>query len=51
MSVWAKLKHRSGIIDFKFHDLQYEAISLFIELGLSISEVALISGHKAPRML
>jgi len=48
---WARLKHRSGIKDFKFHDLRHEAISRFFELGLSIPEVALISGHKDPRML
>lgn len=38
-------------MDFKFHDLRHEAISRFFELGLSIPEVALISGHKDPRML
>jgi len=48
---WTRLKHRSGIKDFKFHDLRHEAISRFFELGLSIPEVALISGHKDPRML
>lgn len=48
---WTRLKHRSGIIDFKFHDFRHEAISRFFELGLSIPEVALISGHKDPRML
>ena len=48
---WTRLKHRSGIIDFKFHDLRHKAISRFCELGLSIPEVALISGHKDPRML
>ena len=48
---WARLKYRSGIVDFKFHDLRHEAISRFFELGLSIPEVAMISGHKDPRML
>ena len=48
---WTRLKQRSGIIDFNFHDLRHEAISRFFELGLSIPEVALISGHKDPRML
>ena len=33
---WTRLKHRSGIMDFKFHDLRHEAISRFFELGLSI---------------
>lgn len=48
---WTRLKHRSGIKDFKFHDFRHEAISRFFELGLSPPEVALISGHKDPRML
>ncbi len=39
------------IKDLHFHDLRHEAISRFFELGLSIPEVALISGHRDPRML
>ena len=35
----------------RFHDLRHEAISRFFEIGLSLAEVALISGHKDPRML
>ena len=34
-----------------FHDPRLEAISLYFEMGLSIPEVALISGHRDPRML
>ena len=37
--------------NMKFHDLRHEAISRFFEKGLSIPEVALISGHKDVRML
>ena len=48
---WPRLTRRAGIIDFHFHDLRHEAISRFIELGLSVPEVALISGHKTPAML
>jgi integrase len=33
------------------HDLRHEAVSRFFELGLSVPEVALISGHRDPRML
>ena len=33
------------------HDLRHEAVSRFFELGLSIPEVALISGHRDVRML
>ena len=42
---------RVGIKDLHFHDLRREAISRFFEMGLSIPEVALISGPRGPRML
>ena len=48
---WKRVKERAGIIDFHFHDLRHEAISRFFELGLSVPEVSLISGHKDTRML
>ena len=48
---WERLRKRVGIKDLHFHDLRHEAISRFFELGLSIPEVALISGHRDPRML
>ena len=38
-------------LTFNFHDLRHEAISRFFELALNIPEVAVISGHKDPRML
>ena len=31
--------------------MRHEAISRFFEQGLNIAEVAMISGHKDPRML
>ena len=37
--------------DLRFHDLRHEAISRFFEMGLSVPEVAVISGHKDARML
>ena len=37
--------------DLHFHDLRHEAISRLFELGLNIPEVAVIPGHKDPRML
>ena len=40
-----------GIEDLHFHDLCHEAISRFFEMGLSMPEVALNSGHRDPRML
>lgn len=48
---WERLRRRSGIRDLRFHDLRHEAISRFFELGLSVPEVALISGHKDARTL
>ena len=48
---WERLRNRVGIENLHFHDLRHEAISRFFELGLSIPEVALISGHRDPRML
>ena len=48
---WDRLRSRAGLIDFKFHDLRHEALSRFFEMGLSIPEVALISGHKDVKML
>ena len=48
---WDRLVKRAGIKDLRFHDLRREAVSRFFEMGLSIAEVSLISGHKDPRML
>jgi integrase len=48
---WQRTLSRSEIADLHFHDLRHEAISRFFERGLSVPEVALISGHKTPAML
>ena len=48
---WERLRSRAGLSNLRFHDLRHEAISRFFELGLNIPEVAVISGHKDPRML
>ena len=48
---WDRLRNRAGLSDLRFHDLRHEAISRFFELGLNIPEVAVISGHRDPRML
>lgn len=48
---WDRLTTRAGIDDLNFHDLRHEAISRFFELGLTIPEVASISGHRDVRML
>ena len=48
---WERLRARAGATDLHFHDLRHEAISRFFEKGLNVPEVALISGHRDPRML
>jgi len=48
---WKRLVKRAGIADLHFHDLRHEAVTRFFEMGLGIAEVALISGHRDPRML
>ena len=50
-NAWQRLIRRASVDDLHFHDLRHEAVSRFFERGLSIPEVALISGHKDPRML
>jgi len=35
----------------RFHDLRHEAISRFLEKGLTIPEAASVSGHKTASML
>jgi integrase len=48
---WFRLTKRVGVENLHFHDLRHEAISRFFEIGLRVPEVALISGHRDPRML
>ena len=48
---WKRLVKRAGISNLRFHDLRHEAVSRFFERGLSVPEVALISGHRDVRML
>jgi len=48
---WDRLRARADLKDLHFHDLRHEAISRFFEMGLSVPEVALISGHRDARML
>ncbi len=48
---WARMVKRFRIEDLHFHDLRHEAISRFFEMGLTVPEVASISGHRDTRML
>lgn len=40
-----------GIVDLTFHDLRHEGTSRLFEAGLSIEQVALVTGHKDWKML
>ncbi|MDG1707507.1 MAG: site-specific integrase [Emcibacteraceae bacterium] len=51
VSAWQSLIKHTEIKGLRFHDLRHEAISRFFEMGLSVPEVALISGHRDYRML
>ena len=48
---WERVKVKAGIKDLHFYDLRHEAISRLFEMGLTIPEVTLISGHRDMRML
>ena len=48
---WERCRNKSNIKELRFHDLRHEAVSRFFEMGLSVPEVALISGHKDVRQL
>lgn len=48
---WRQAVRRAGVTDLHFHDLRHEAISRLFEHGLTIPEVAVISGHRDFRML
>lgn len=43
---WERLVRRAKINDLHFHDLRHEAISRLFELGLTVPEVASVSGHR-----
>ena len=48
---WLDIKASVGLKDLRFHDLRHEAVSRFVESGLSDQEVSAISGHKSMQML
>lgn len=48
---WERLRRRAGLQDLRLHDLRHEAVNRFFEHGLTVPEVALISGHRDPRVL
>ena len=50
-SAWRRLLLKTDISDLRFHDLRHEATSRFFERGLTIPEVASITGHQTVSML
>ena len=48
---WERFRKRADLSGLRFHDLSHAAMSRFFKLGLSNSEVALISGHENANML
>ena len=48
---WNRARKKADITDLRFHDLRHEAVSRFFEMGMSVPEVALVSGHKDLRQL
>ena len=48
---WERLKKKHSIEGLRFHDLRHEAISRMFEEGLTVPEVASISGHRTVSML
>lgn len=50
-SWWAELLRAAEIRNLRWHDLRHEGISRHFEHGLSVPEVAMISGHRDYQML
>jgi len=48
---WQRLMKKYEIKDLHFHDLRHEALSRYLEKGVSIQDVQVLSGHKDVRVL
>ncbi|EHI48346.1 site-specific recombinase XerD [SAR116 cluster alpha proteobacterium HIMB100] len=48
---WQRLKNLQQIEGVRFHDLRHEAISGMFERGLTMAEVAMLSGHRTVSQL
>ena len=46
-----RLRQRAKVVDLTVHDIRHEAVSRFVESGLSLAQVQMISGHRDLRML
>ncbi|MCJ2072309.1 site-specific integrase [Methylobacterium sp. J-030] len=43
---WERLRKRADLDDIKMHSMRHEAISRMFEIGLTIPEVSVVSGHR-----
>lgn len=43
---FARMTHKLGIPDLRFHDLRHEAISRMFERGMRVEQVRVVSGHR-----
>ncbi len=50
-NAWRRAVKKSGVVDFRFHDIRHEATSRFFEKQFNMMEVAAITGHKTLQML
>ena len=48
---WGRYKRSHGVDGVRFHDFRHEAVSRLFEIGLTVPEVASISGHKTVSQL
>ena len=48
---WKRLMQKYEIKNLHFHDLRHEALSRYLEKGVSIQDVQVLSGHKDVRVL
>ena len=48
---WQRLMKKYEIKDLHFHDLRHEALSRYLEKGVTIQDVQVLSGHKDVRVL
>ena len=48
---WGRARAKAEIRDLRFHDLRHEAISRMFDGGMTVPEVASISGHRTVSML
>lgn len=46
-----RVRTQAGITDLTLHDIRHEATSRFVERGLSLAQVQMVTGHRDLRML